>query len=143
MNSIEMIEENINEADLIDEGTITAEEFEIYDKVVSAINKKVKIPCTGCRYCMPCPKNVDIPGCFSAYNHSRTQSLYVGLKEYMQCIVLRKNYTGVSNCVGCGKCEQHCPQGIKVREELKYIKKRFENPALKLVYKIAPKIVKY
>ena len=143
MNSIEMVEDNIETADSINTGDLTADELQVYEDVVKAIKKKVKIPCTGCRYCMPCPRNVDIPGCFSAYNNGAAQGLYVGLKEYFQCVVLRQNYAGVSNCIGCGKCEKHCPQGIKIREEIKRIRHRYENPALKAVIKLAPKFVKY
>ena len=143
MNSQEMIKENIITADQAEAGCITDEEFRVYDEVVNAIRKNVKIPCTGCRYCMPCPRNVDIPGCFSAYNNGASQGLVVGLKEYFQCVVLRKNYTGVSNCIGCGKCEQHCPQQIHIRDEIKMIRHRYENPALKLVIKLVPKFIKY
>ena len=53
--------------------------------------------------------------------------------DYVMCTTIRKNYTGVSNCIKCGKCEQHCPQGIKIREELKKVQKRMETP----IYKIA------
>ncbi len=143
MNSMDMLRENIETANESYAGMITPPEREVYKKVVAAINANVKVPCTGCRYCMPCPQGVDIPGCFSAYNNRASGGLYVGLKEYFQCMVLRQKYTGVSNCVGCGRCEQHCPQGIKIRQELKNVKKTFENPALKLAIKLAPKIVRY
>ena len=143
MNSREMLEENLQTAEQIRAGSLTPEEFQVYQDVIDAINRNIKVPCTGCRYCMPCPKGVDIPGCFSAYNNARSSGLYVGLKEYMMCTVLRKNYTGVSNCIQCGKCEQHCPQGISIRKELKAIRHRFEIPPLKLVYKTVPKIMKY
>ena len=143
MNSLEMIADNLETADSMYAGGLSEEEKQIYRDVVKIINKKTRVPCTGCRYCMPCPRGVDIPGCFSAYNHGGSDNLYTGLKEYMMCMVLRKKYTGVSNCVGCGKCEQHCPQGIQIRKELKTIKRKYENPALKLIYKIAPKITRY
>ncbi len=143
MNSMEMLEENLETADSIRAGELTLEEKQIYRDVVEIINEKIKIPCTGCRYCMPCPKNVDIPGCFSAYNHSTSDNLFTGLKEYIMCMVLRRDYTGVSNCVSCGKCEQHCPQGIEIRKELKRIRRKFENPLIKPVIWIAPKVTKY
>ena len=143
MNSQEMLRDNLETADSIHAGELSEEEMLVYRKVVEIINAKIKVPCTGCRYCMPCPKGVDIPGCFSAYNHGSSDNLYTGLKEYIMCMVLRQNYTGVSNCIGCGKCEQHCPQGIEIRRELKKIKHRYECAPLKLVIKAAPKIVKY
>lgn len=143
MNSAEMLRDNLQTADSIQAGELTEEELEVYRKVIGIINAKIKVPCTGCRYCMPCPRGVDIPGCFAAYNHSSSDSLFTGLKEYIMCMVLRREYTGVSNCIGCGKCEQHCPQGISIRQELKKIRRKFENPLIKPVIKIAPKIVKY
>lgn len=143
MNSLEMLHDNLETADSIHEGELNEEEMKAYRKVVDIINAKIKVPCTGCRYCMPCPRGVDIPGCFSAYNHGSSDNLFTGLKEYMMCMVLRQKYTGVSNCIGCGKCEQHCPQGIEIRKELKAIKRRYECPPLKLVFKVAPKFVKY
>lgn len=143
MNSAEMLRDNLQTADSIQAGELTEEELEVYRKVIGIINAKIKVPCTGCRYCMPCPRGVDIPGCFAAYNHSSSDNLFTGLKEYIMCMVLRREYTGVSNCIGCGKCEQHCPQGISIRQELKKIRRKFENPLIKPVIKIAPKIVKY
>lgn len=143
MNSLDMIRENVETANESYVGAVNASERDLYKKVVAAINANIKVPCTGCRYCMPCPSGVDIPGCFSAYNNRASGGLYVGIKEYFQCVVLRQKYTGVSNCIGCGRCEQHCPQGIKIRQELKNVKKTFENPIMKLAIKITPKIVRY
>ena len=54
------------------------------------------------------------------------------------CTLLRGDSTGASNCIGCGKCESHCPQSIEIRKELKNAKKELEGP----IYKIAKKIVK-
>ena len=143
MNSLQMLQDNLETADSIHEGELTEEEMQVYRKVVDIINAKVKVPCTGCRYCMPCPRGVDIPGCFAAYNHGSSDGFMTGFKEYIMCMVLRQNYTGVSNCIECGKCEQHCPQGIEIRKELKNIKRKYENPPLKLAIKITPKVVKY
>ena len=105
--------------------------------VVKAINGKMKVGCTGCGYCMPCPKNVDIPGTFAAYNRRYTESKFYGLVEYFMCTALRKTSTAASNCIECGKCEKHCPQGIEIRKELKNAKKDLEKP----IYRIARKVV--
>ena len=106
--------------------------------VVKAINEKMKVPCTGCRYCMPCPRKVDIPGTFSAYNKYYTDSKFVALKEYIMCTALRKDTTSASNCIECGKCEKHCPQGIEIRKELKNARKKLEGP----VYKVGKRVLK-
>ena len=143
MNSLEMVEENIKTADSARVGELTDTDFELYKNVVDAINEKMKVGCTGCRYCMPCPKQVDIPGVFSAYNKKYTEGWFHGMVDYIMCTILRKDATSASNCVGCGKCEMHCPQGINVREELKKVQKEMEGPVYKLARKIIPIFMKY
>jgi len=79
----------------------------------------VKVNCTGCSYCMPCPKGVDIPGTFRCYNEMYTEKKGIGRKEYFQTVALRKEPPFASQCVGCGKCEKHCPQHLPIRQHLK------------------------
>ena len=112
-------------------------------QVVSAINAGLKVGCTGCGYCMPCPKGVDIPGTFAAYNRYYNDSKFVGLKEYFMCTTLRKNSAAASQCIGCGKCEKHCPQGIPIREKLQESKKKLEGPVYKIARKVGSWIMKY
>ncbi len=143
MNSLEMVEENTTFADSAEVNSLTKEDKELLKEVVDAINEKMKVPCTGCRYCMPCPRKVDIPGTFSAYNKYYTDSKFVGYKEYFMCTALRKDSTSPANCVECGRCEQHCPQGIEIRKELKNARKKFENPIYKIVTKVIKLFMKY
>lgn len=139
MNSIEMIEDNVNTASTVEVGELGETEEQMLQDVVNAINAKMKVGCTGCGYCMPCPKNVDIPGTFAAYNRYYTDGRYTAWKEYMMCTALRKNSSSASNCIECGKCEKHCPQHIEIRKELKNAKKKLEIP----LYKIAKTIIKW
>ena len=139
MNTEEMVQDNINTASTVSVGELGSDEEEMLANVVKAINGKMKVGCTGCGYCMPCPKNVDIPGTFAAYNRRYTESKFYGLVEYFMCTALRKTSTAASNCIECGKCEKHCPQGIEIRKELKNAKKDLEKP----VYRIARKIVEW
>lgn len=143
MNSIEMITENTKNASTAEIGEFTEKDEQLLKDVVKAINEKMKVPCTGCRYCMPCPQKVDIPGTFSAYNKYYTDGKFVALKEYMMCTTMRKDSTSASNCINCGKCEQHCPQGIEIRKELKNARKKLEGPAYFVAKKIVNKIFKY
>lgn len=136
MNSMEMVLDNIQTASTVEIGELGPAEEKMLQRVVKAINSKVKVGCTGCGYCMPCPKNVDIPGTFSAYNRRYTESKRGGFFDYMMCTALRKTSTAASNCVGCGKCEQHCPQHIKIRKELKNAAKELENPLYKIIRKV-------
>lgn len=139
MNSVEMVEENVTTAATTSVGDLQEAEESMLKEVVQAINAKMKVGCTGCGYCMPCPKNVDIPGTFAAYNRRYSDGKITALREYFMCTALRKNSSAASNCVECGKCEQHCPQHIAIRQELKNAKKELESP----IYKIAAKIIKW
>lgn len=143
MNSIEMIEENVRNASSVEVDEFTDKEHQLLKEVVKAINEKMKVGCTGCGYCMPCPKKVDIPGTFSAYNKLYTDGKLVGLREYVMCTLLRKDSTSASNCIDCGKCEKHCPQQIEIRKELKIAKKELEGSVYKIAKRIAKWFLKY
>jgi len=139
MNSLDMVKENCSAASEALPGDLTAQDQEMLARVVKAVGGKMKVGCTGCGYCVPCPKNVDIPGTFAAYNRLYTEGKFSGLKEYFMCTAARKTSTAASNCIGCGKCEKHCPQGIPIRQELKNAQKELEVP----VYRIARKLVSW
>lgn len=143
MNSTEMVQENVRVASQVQVGEFGEKENALIEKVVKAINSKTKVGCTGCRYCMPCPKNVDIPGTFAAYNRKDSEGFVESFREYFMCTGLRKDYTGPANCIECGKCEQHCPQHIEIRKELKNAQKALEGPIYKIARKLAPLFLKY
>ncbi len=143
MNSSDMLKDNINTASTVKIHELTQSDDEMLKKVVAAINSKMKVGCTGCGYCMPCPKNVDIPGTFAAYNRKYSDGYFAALKEYFMCTVLRKNKTCASNCIECGKCEKHCPQNINIRQQLNNAKRELETPVFKLGRFVASKFVKF
>ena len=143
MNSLEMVRENVKNAADAKVGEFGEREETLIRNVVEAINEKMKVGCTGCGYCMPCPKKVDIPGTFSAYNKRYTDSKFRSLIEYVMCTALRKDSTSAANCVECGLCEKHCPQGIKIRQELKHARKELEGPIYKIAKTLIPLLIKY
>ena len=136
MNSDEMVRDNIQTASDTQVGEFRQTDEEMLRRVVKAINAKMKVGCTGCGYCMPCPKNVDIPGTFAAYNRRFQEGKFWALKEYAMCTAARKTSTAASNCIGCGKCEKHCPQGIEIRKHLQDAKKELEGPAYRTFRKL-------
>ncbi|MCR5687477.1 MAG: aldo/keto reductase [Lachnospiraceae bacterium] len=138
MNSMDMLEENVRIASSVGEGSLTEDDMHTYEKVIGEIEKKVKIRCTGCGYCMPCPAGVDIPGCFKTYNTSYIDSYFNGVREYFMCTAMKNERSLASQCRKCGKCESHCPQGIHIRDELVKVKRRFENPIFKIGMNFAP-----
>ena len=143
MNSDEMVRDNIQTASTTQVGELGEEEEAMLRQVVKAISSKTKVGCTGCGYCMPCPKNVDIPGTFAAYNRRYQEGKFGALKDYVMCTMLRKNSTAASNCVQCGKCEKHCPQHIPIREKLKEAQKELEGPVYRIARKVAGWFVKF
>ena len=143
MSDEAMVEDNIKTACSAEIGDLSDEDDKMLHRVADAINSKMKVGCTGCGYCMPCPKNVDIPGTFAAYNRKYAESWFWAEKEYIMCTALRKKPTSASNCIQCGKCEKHCPQGIEIRKQLKCAASELEGPIYKAVRKIAPHIVKF
>lgn len=126
MNSMEMIAENVITAEKGTAGHFSKEDAALVEKVKEEIEKTVKVNCTGCGYCMPCPFGVDIPVTFRCYNEMYSETKSGARKEYLQCTAFRKNQSSASQCRQCGKCEQHCPQQIEIRKELKRAVKELE-----------------
>ncbi len=126
MNDMAQIEENVRVAGDAKAGSLTEQELAVFDKVRKEINKTVKVGCTACGYCMPCPQGVDIPVCFRCYNVRFSDGWFNGLREYFMCTTLRAKKTNASLCIGCGKCEKHCPQAIPIRKELANVTKKLE-----------------
>ncbi len=141
MNSIEMIDENIKTASDAKSGDLTKEDLELVDKVKKIIKEKELVGCTGCRYCMPCPKGVDIPGNFFFYNLTALDGKTAARFEYARAIGVRKDPAFASQCIGCGKCEKHCPQHLPIREMLKKADKALRPLPYKVGINVARKIM--
>jgi len=143
MNSVETVGENIRTANESFAGCLGEKELALISRIKDELNKNMVVPCTGCRYCMPCPRGVDIPGIFSAVNRVPIDGKFHGLKDYFMCTAIRKNSSAASMCVKCGKCEAHCPQKIDIRNQLQKAAAEFEGTLYKTGRKIVAKIEKY
>ena len=143
MNSVEMVEENVRTASEVEVGEQGEREAALYGAVVKALNENIKVGCTACGYCQPCPKGVDIAGTFSLYNRYHAESRTAAKWDYVKCTTLRKNSTAASQCIGCGKCEKHCPQGIAIRDELKNAQRVLETPTYKVLSKVLAKFARF
>ena len=119
MNSLEMVGENVATANDARPGDLTEEDLAFIEKVKAMIRAGEKVGCTACRYCMPCPQGVDIPGIFRCYNAMYTEGKSDGRFQFAQTVGMTRRPAFATQCVGCGKCEKHCPQGIPIREKLK------------------------
>ena len=119
MNSLEMVKENCRTVSEALDGELTEQDRQVLETVKKEIRANEKVPCTGCRYCMPCPKGVDIPGIFRCYNAMYIETKSQGRFEFAQTVGLTREPAFASQCIECGKCEKHCPQNIPIRQKLK------------------------
>jgi len=128
MASAELLRQNAEVAENTAVNSITEQEREVYAKAIAAFKEAYKIPCTGCNYCMPCPAGANIPGVFAAYNMRYAAGYITGMTQYVTGTGGMSDGKGSSgkNCVQCGKCEKHCPQGIAIADELRKVTRKME-----------------
>ncbi|BBL62099.1 aldo/keto reductase [Methanobrevibacter arboriphilus] len=135
MNDDKIIEENINAASESSPNSLSLEEKQMLEKVKEEFKSKIKVECTNCAYCMPCPQGVDIPTCFSSYND---KSIFGGFKPQVMYVNATEDKSAAYKCTQCGVCEKKCPQEIPIIEELKNVSKSMD----KWYYRLLGKIVK-
>ncbi|MEX1349536.1 MAG: aldo/keto reductase [Desulfobacterales bacterium] len=116
MSTMQHVIENIDSADRSGAGLLTDDELILIEKIREEYRRLAPVPCTNCKYCMPCPNGVEITNILEYYNESiiydnprASRSLYGSLSEDEQA----------DNCVECFECEEKCPQGIPISEYLK------------------------
>jgi predicted aldo/keto reductase-like oxidoreductase len=127
MTTIPQIRENASVAGVSTVHSLTKEELDVYGKVRAVFSAQNKIACTGCGYCIPCPRGINIPGVFSAYNSSYLMGRLAGWQQYMTSAVFTsKKHGGPSLCVACGRCERHCPQNLSIIQQLRLVRRRME-----------------
>ena len=133
MNSLDMVRENVETASRALPGCLTEAERELVEQVRAEIQRTVKVGCTGCGYCMPCPKGVDIPGAFRCYNAMYAERKGSARREYLQCTAFRRDTASASQCVQCGRCESRCPQHIEIRRDLRNAARELETAPYKVL----------
>ncbi|MBP7223479.1 MAG: aldo/keto reductase [Sedimentibacter sp.] len=143
MSIEDQVNENIRIATDAASDSLSEDELKVFGEVKSIMNEKIKVPCTGCGYCMPCPCGVDIPGCFSNYNDKFLLGEKMNRWKYAQTLgVLSEKPAFASKCIECGKCEPQCPQNIEIRKELKSVARVMEGPLFRPIVGTARKILK-
>jgi hypothetical protein len=128
MSDCEQVVQNIVYAEKGLPDSLSQTELDLFDKVKAEYGKRIKIPCTGCRYCMPCPSGVSIPECFEMYNTAcMFDAPEVAKFNYNIVLggILNGNPEFASQCQECGECEEKCPQKIPIRDHLKEVVKYF------------------
>jgi hypothetical protein len=113
MSTMEQVKENIASAERAEIGGLTEAELEIIARVRARYDELCPVPCTSCRYCMPCPNGVDIPGVFSTFNQGVMYSKMADARRRYERMDEEKR---ASACIACGICEEQCPQDIPISE---------------------------
>ncbi len=118
MSTMEQVVQNVRIASEVAAGSLTSDELELIDSVRQAYLTRTAVDCTGCRYCQPCPQGIAIPMIFSVVNEAALfedpARSAIGYR-----IALEQGHTApYTDCTECGTCEEHCPQQLKIPEEL-------------------------
>ena len=152
MNSFEQLEENLAIANVTTPLSMSFEEMETVELVKRVMRNSLKINCSTCGYCMPCPQGVNIPECIKIYNEKYLfdhKGLFnQSFADYYQYVGgIMGNSGNAGKCNACGKCLRKCPQKLDIISELKKVKKEFEFPgvnyALSFVRHVGFPIYKY
>lgn len=144
MNEKKQIDENINIAKNMRINSLSKDDLRVYGEIKDIINQSLKINCSGCGYCMPCPLKINIPECIKIYNEkylfNQKGIISKSLMDYYTTVGgLMNQPTNAGLCINCGKCTRNCPQNIDIPEELSRIKKEFEGHG----FPLKVKFVKY
>jgi uncharacterized protein len=114
MNDDAQLQENLRVSDVALPNSLASGQREVYDAAQAAMRARMKVDCTACRYCQPCPQGVEIPELLAALNAASMWDL----KDPWLT-----GYTRIAGkpgaCIECGDCEEICPQGLRIRELLK------------------------
>lgn len=126
MQTLEMVIQNEKVASL--EVPMTEEQWKQIGDSLENLKKFSELYCTGCGYCQPCPKGIDIPKIFQAYTYHNVYGLSeLAKKTYFNYLNdEKKPGANSSACINCGYCERKCPQHLKIRELLKKVESVIE-----------------
>ncbi len=124
MSDMEQVRDNVATAEKGHVDNLSADEIDMISRVRDIYRERMRVPCTNCRYCMPCPAGVNIPECFNRLNIAYMFEDPEFAKTTYK-IFTRENGKA-SLCIECGQCEQVCPQNIAIRDSLKEVVHLFE-----------------
>lgn len=135
MTYMEHLDDNLKTYCPLEE--LTDEEFKYLEETAELIRKYPTIPCNDCKYCMPCPYGLDIPGIFLHYNKIVNAGTMPNNPEQKEYAELRRNYLidynrtiptlrQADHCINCNQCSSHCPQNIRIPQELNKIADKIE-----------------
>ncbi len=115
MSTMNQLDENIRISSY--ENSMSLEDMSIVNEAADIYRSRIKVDCTGCKYCIPCPQNVEIPDIFELYNNAHVYgTMEDSMRSYSNLV---KKESDSSRCVECGLCEEKCPQNLTIIQYLK------------------------
>ncbi len=138
MNSLDQLDENLEVAHKTTPLSMSFEDLETVEFVKRVMRNSLKINCSTCGYCMPCPQGVNIPECMKIYNEkylfNHKGFINPSSMNYFQYVGGVMGHSGnAGKCNACGRCLRKCPQKLDIISELKKVKKEFEVPGMKYI----------
>jgi predicted aldo/keto reductase-like oxidoreductase len=116
MGTMAQVQQNLDAAGRSEPGMLAAGDLHLIARVRDTYNALIRVPCTACSYCMPCPHGVNIPGMFELVNEgSMFGNPDLQHKRYVHA---RGEGSSADSCIRCGACEERCPQHIAIRDQL-------------------------
>ena len=144
MNNDEHIDENLALADGALPNAFSAPEVQLVDEAAAEFRRVMKVGCTGCQYCMPCPAGVNIPSCFDCYNskHAFRDKSAKMMYLFQNGGIVTDKPTMASVCVQCGKCLEKCPQNLPIPDLLEEVAEDMEGFMTKPMVWLGKRIMK-
>jgi len=144
MNEEDHIKENLAIAAEALPNSLTKDELNLVDAAGRKYRELMKVGCTGCGYCMPCPSDVAIPRCFEVYNKLHMFGNEAEAK-FSYAIGMSGVFGGTpsyaSQCVQCGDCLEKCPQHIEIPDFLEIVAEEIEDAGLEQRIAVAKKML--
>lgn len=131
MSNLKMLNENCDSADRSGVSSLHEEDLNIIDDLIKIYRKRILVPCTSCKYCLPCPSGVNIPQNFAILNNVALEKSnvrkwlhkrdYKKMANSPEKLDKAKSNGNASLCINCGICLEKCPQEINIPNELKNV----------------------
>jgi predicted aldo/keto reductase-like oxidoreductase len=120
VSTIEQLKDNLKIFETSKANVMSEEDMELIHSIQKIYESKTNIGCTGCKYCMPCPQDIDIPDMFKLYNQYQLFDRPVNDSLFYQGNMISQG-SGADQCINCGNCRRHCPQQLEIPELMKKV----------------------
>ncbi len=132
-SNMEQVKENLKYAEKGFPCKLTQNDLAIIENVKNIYKARVKVPCTSCGYCMPCPNGINIPECFARLNNV---SMFGNFEQEnnLYALILKVGIsTRASECIECGQCMEKCPQHLPISQKLNEVARSYSSDRIDMI----------